>query len=64
PNPPITEDQIKLLQHDNVVSEAAITEGRTFEAAHMTPQSLGALLGTYLWVYRKHGQFAEPGSAA
>ncbi|MEM7695836.1 MAG: complex I NDUFA9 subunit family protein [Pseudomonadota bacterium] len=62
PSPPITEDQIKLLQNDNVVSAAAIEEGRTFGAADMEPRALSGVLPTYLWVYRKHGQFAEPGS--
>ncbi|MEM9222133.1 MAG: complex I NDUFA9 subunit family protein [Pseudomonadota bacterium] len=64
PNPPITEDQIKLLQRDNVVSKEAIDEGRTFAAAAITPESMDTVLPTYLWVFRKHGQFAEPGSAA
>ncbi len=64
PNPPITGDQITLLQSDNVVSDLAIAEGRTFRAAGITPRSLAGILPTYLWVYRKHGQFAEPGSAA
>ena len=64
PNPPITEDQVELLKSDNVVSEAAIAEGRTLAAAGITPHSLAAVLPTYLWIYRRHGQFAEPGSAA
>ncbi|MEM6846887.1 MAG: complex I NDUFA9 subunit family protein [Pseudomonadota bacterium] len=48
PSPPITEDQVKLLRRDNVVSQSAIAEGRTFDAAGMTPKHLAAILPTYL----------------
>lgn len=61
PKPPLTPDQVELLKHDNVVSEPAIAEGRTLAAAGISPRSLAAVLPTYLWVYRRHGQFAEPG---
>lgn len=64
PNPPLTADQVELLKSDNVVSEAAMREGRTFAAAGIEPRSLAAILPTYLWSYRRGGQFAEPGSAA
>ena len=64
PKPPLTTDQIELLKSDNVVSEAAEVQGRTMGAAAITPTSMAAILPTYLWTYRKHGQFAEPGSAA
>ena len=64
PKPPITEDQITLLQHDNVVSDAAIAEGRTFKAAGIEPRAMASILPSYLWIYRRHGQYAEPGSAA
>ncbi len=64
PKPPITEDQVELLKSDNLVSEAAIAEGRTLAAAGITPHSMASVLPTYLWIYRRHGQFAEPGSAA
>lgn len=64
PNPPITQDQVEMLKTDNVVSEAALAEGRTLAAGGVTPHSLASVLPTYLWIYRRHGQFAEPGSAA
>ena len=64
PNAPLTEDQVELLRSDNVVSDKAIAEGRTFAAAGMVPHSLDSILPTYLWTYRRGGQFAEPGSAA
>lgn len=64
PNPPLTADQVELLKRDNVVSAAAIAEGRTLAAAGIEPKSLATILPTYLWTYRSGGQFAEPGSAA
>jgi len=59
PKPPLTVDQVRLLERDNVVSEAARAEGRTLEGLGLTPTSLAAILPTYLWTYRPHGQF-EP----
>ena len=64
PKPPLTPDQVELLRTDNVVSEAAAAEGRTLAAADLDPRSMTAILPTYLWTYRRNGQFAEPGSAA
>jgi NADH dehydrogenase len=63
PNPPLTADQVELLKTDNVVSEAAEREGRTLAAAGIEPRSLASVLPTYLWTYRRGGQFAEPGTA-
>ena len=59
PNPLLTEDQVELLKSDNVVSEAATSEGRTLEALGIHPQSLEAVAPTWLWRFRKQGQFAE-----
>lgn len=64
PSAPITPDQVELLKSDNVVSQEAQAEGRTLAAAGIEPRSLAAILPTYLWTYRRGGQFAEPGSAA
>ena len=63
PNPPITHDQIKLLQSDNVVSHAAEAEGRTLTGLGLTPTALAAILPTYLWRFRPHGQFDNPRTA-
>ncbi|WP_108662494.1 complex I NDUFA9 subunit family protein [Acuticoccus kandeliae] len=62
PNAPLTTDQVEMLKADNVVSDLAIEEGRTLAAAGIAPHSLAAILPTYLWTYRRGGQFAEPGS--
>lgn len=57
PNPPITTDQVIMLGHDNVVSEAAIKDKRTLLGLGMTPVSMDTILPTYLWRFRKNGQF-------
>ena len=62
----LTRDQVTLLQHDNVVSDAARAEGRTIEALGVTPESYEAIVPGYLWRYRATGQFghkADPKSA-
>ena len=57
PKPPITPDQVDLLKRDNVVSEAARGEGRTLEGLGITPETITAIVPTYLWRFRKTGQF-------
>ena len=54
----LTRDQVTLLQNDNVVSEAATAEGRTFEALGIVPTAAEAVVPGYLWTFRKAGQFA------
>lgn len=53
--PPITSDQVELLKADNVVS------GRHPGLAELgiTPTTLEAVLPTYLYRYRKGGQYAD-----
>jgi NADH dehydrogenase len=58
PKPPITPDQVELLKRDNVVSEAACREGRTLEGLGITPETITAIVPTYLWRFRKTGQFS------
>ncbi|WP_134500754.1 complex I NDUFA9 subunit family protein [Microvirga pakistanensis] len=52
-----THDQAILLETDNVVSEAAIAEGRTLEAIGVTPTTIEAVVPSYLVRFRKTGQF-------
>lgn len=53
--PPITRDQVALLTNDNVVSPDALTLADLgVQAAALEP-----ILPTYLYRYRKGGQFAE-----
>jgi uncharacterized protein YbjT (DUF2867 family) len=57
PKPLLTPDQVELLRGDNVVSEAAIREGRTLEALGIDPMAMETVLPSYLWRYRKAGQY-------
>jgi uncharacterized protein YbjT (DUF2867 family) len=57
PKPPLTPDQVELLKHDNVVSDAAKGSGSTLEALGIVPESMAAIVPTYLWRFRKTGQF-------
>ncbi len=52
-----TADQAVLLQADNVVSEAAIAEKRTVADLGIAPTAMEVVLPTYLWRFRRHGQF-------
>jgi NADH dehydrogenase len=58
PKPPITPDQVELLKRDNIVSEDAKRDGRTLEGIGITPESIDAIVPTYLWRFRKTGQFS------
>ena len=58
PKPPITPDQVALLERDNVVSDDASRDGRTLEGIGITPESMQAIVPTYLWRFRKTGQFS------
>jgi uncharacterized protein YbjT (DUF2867 family) len=57
PKPPITPDQVELLKRDNIVSAEAKRDGRTLEALGITPESVDAIVPSYLWRFRKTGQF-------
>jgi uncharacterized protein YbjT (DUF2867 family) len=57
PKPPITPDQVELLRSDNVVSDEARRDGRTLEGLGIVPESIAAIVPTYLWRFRKTGQF-------
>ncbi len=53
----MTRDQLKMLGHDNVVSEAAIAEGRTLRGLGNEPRAIESVVPSYLYRFRKHGQF-------
>ncbi|WP_315723154.1 MULTISPECIES: complex I NDUFA9 subunit family protein [unclassified Bradyrhizobium] len=53
----LTPDQVELLRHDNVVSEAAKAAGLTLQGLGITPDSLEAVGPQYLWRFRPAGQF-------
>jgi uncharacterized protein YbjT (DUF2867 family) len=57
PKPLLTPDQVQLLKRDNVVSPEAAQQGRTFAALGIDPAGFEAIVPTYLWRFRKTGQF-------
>jgi NADH dehydrogenase len=57
PKPLLTPDQVELLRTDNVVSDEAIRDGRTMKAFGINPESIESIVPTYLWRFRKTGQF-------
>jgi uncharacterized protein YbjT (DUF2867 family) len=58
----LTGDQVEMLRVDNVVSEAAKSEGRTLQAIGIEPETIEAIVPSYLWRFRRAGQF-RPKSA-
>jgi len=58
--PPITSDQVKLLEVDNVVAPGA----RGLADLGVTPTAVEAIIPTYLYRFRKGGQYAEALAAA
>jgi len=59
PKPPITPDQVELLKRDSVVSAEAKAKGRTLEGLGIVPESISAIVPSYLWRFRKTGQFSR-----
>jgi uncharacterized protein YbjT (DUF2867 family) len=57
PKPLLTPDQVELLRRDNVVSDKATREERTLQSLHIEPTSLQAIVPSYLWRFRRSGQF-------
>jgi NADH dehydrogenase len=59
PGAPLTPDQVEMLRTDNIVSEDAARDGRTIAAFGIVPDSIAAIVPTYLWRFRKTGQFSS-----
>ncbi len=53
----LTPGQVDLLRVDNVVSDAAIAEKRTLPGIGIVPETIEAIVPSYLWRFRKTGQF-------
>ena len=51
---PLTVDQVRMLRHDNVVSAGA----KTFADLGIEPTTMDMILPSYLWRFRKDGQYA------
>ncbi len=59
PKPLLTPDQVELLRRDIIVSDEAKREGRTFEALGIDPVAMATVVPSYLWRFRKSGQFTD-----
>jgi uncharacterized protein YbjT (DUF2867 family) len=53
----LTPDQVELLRTDNVVSQAAKDAGLTLQGLGIAPASLEKVAPSYLWRFRRTGQF-------
>ena len=58
--PPITADQVEMLKSDNVVTPGALS----LSDLGIAPQALEPIIGTYLYRYRRGGQYAELSAVA
>lgn len=58
PKPPLTIDQVRLLQRDNVVSDVAIKARRTLEGLGIEPVAVESVVPDYLEQFRPRGQFS------
>ena len=57
---PITVDQVRMLQKDTIVSEEAVSEGRTLANLGVHhPHSVDAIVPTYLERFRPRGQYSH-----
>jgi uncharacterized protein YbjT (DUF2867 family) len=57
PKPLLTRDQVRQLEVDNVVSEAAMRDGRTLAGLGITPTAMETVLPSYLVRFRRTGQY-------
>ncbi|MEM6943419.1 MAG: complex I NDUFA9 subunit family protein, partial [Pseudomonadota bacterium] len=60
PNPPLTEDQVKMLANDNVVSEGA----KGFADLGIEPEAPEGIIESYLVRFRPKGQYTDMIEAA
>lgn len=63
PGVPLTADQVRMLELDNVVSARATADRRTLEGLGIEPTALEVVLPTYLNRFREHGEFTRPRAA-
>jgi NADH dehydrogenase len=59
----LTRDQVTLLQRDNVVSDKAEKDGLTLEGMGVEGETIEAIVPSYLYRFRKAGQFERMADA-
>jgi uncharacterized protein YbjT (DUF2867 family) len=65
PMAPITLDQVRMLQRDNIVSKEALRDQRTLEGLGVIePRSIELIVPSYLWRFRPGGEFSAGGVSA
>lgn len=65
PKPALTRDQVVLLQTDNTLEEAERDANTlTLKNLDIDAQTIGAVVPSYLYRYRKFGQFSETGDSS
>lgn len=56
--PPITGDQVELLKRDNIVGVSGEKGVGAFADLGVSPlETIEAIVPSYLWRFRPHGQF-------
>ena len=64
PTPPLTPDQVELLRARQCrLGRGAGASGRTLQGLGIEPEPIEAIVPSYLWRFRKTGQFAQPTAA-
>lgn len=53
----LTPGQVEMLRADNIVSGVAIADKRTFAGIGIRPKPIETIVPSYLWRFRKAGQF-------
>jgi len=60
PKPPLTIDQVRMLERDSIVSSEAVTEGRTLSGLGIEADTVQSIVPSYLERFRKTGEFRRP----
>ncbi len=63
PGAPITSDQVKLLQSDNIVSSEAEKQGLTLKGLGIQAKTMEATIPAYLVRFKPHGQYGTKHAA-
>jgi NADH dehydrogenase len=64
PGSPLAADEVDMLATDNVVSPAAIADGRDLPGLGLPPRAVAAIVPGYLYRFLPHGQYDRVGHGA